>query len=136
MTKKAILVVSFGTSYHDTRKVTIYAIKEDIKKAYPDHTIYRAWTSKIILNKLKQRDQIHYDTVTEAFERMKRDGITDVIVQPTHVINGIENELMIQDSLAYSSDFSTIQSAHLCNNSFVSGEYFPSLTTNFCKSCL
>ena len=52
MTKKAILVVSFGTSYHDTRKVTIYAIKEDIKKAYPDHTIYRAWTSKIILNKL------------------------------------------------------------------------------------
>lgn len=109
MTKKAILVVSFGTSYHDTRKVTIDAIEEDIKKAYPDHTIYRAWTSKIILNKLKHRDQIHYDTVTEAFERMKRDGMTDIIVQPTHVINGIENELMIEDSLAYSSDFSTIQ---------------------------
>ena len=106
--KKAILVVSFGTSYHDTRKVTIDAIEQEIATAYPDYKIYRAWTSGMILQKLKKRDNIHYDTVKEAMVRMKNEGITDVIVQPTHVINGIENELMIQDALFYSS-FSTIR---------------------------
>ena len=107
--KKAILVVSFGTSYHDTRKVTIDAIEQEIATAYPDYKIYRAWTSGMILQKLKKRDNIHYDTVKEAMVRMKNEGITDVIVQPTHVINGIENELMIQDALFYSSSFSTIR---------------------------
>lgn len=107
--KKAILVVSFGTSYHETRKVTIDAIEQDIANAYPDYTIYRAWTSKMILKKLKNEEQIHYDTVTEAFERMRVDGITDVVVQPTHVINGVENNLMIQDALHYSSSFASIE---------------------------
>ena len=108
--KKAILVVSFGTSYHDTRKVTIDAIEQEITTAYPNYKIYRAWTSGMILQKLKKRDNIHYDTVKEAMVRMKNEGITDVIVQPTHVINGIENELMIQDALFYSSSFSHIKS--------------------------
>lgn len=107
--KKAILVVSFGTSYPETRKVTIDAIEASIQNAYPDYQVYRAWTSKMILAILKERDQIHYPTVTEAFEQMKQDQITDVIVQPTHVINGIENEQMITDALAYSSSFSSIQ---------------------------
>lgn len=52
--KKAILVVSFGTSYHDTRKVTIDAIEHEIANAYPDYHIYRAWTSGMILQKLKK----------------------------------------------------------------------------------
>lgn len=107
-TRKAILVVSFGTSYEQTRKVTIDAIEEEIGKAYPDCRIYRAWTSKMILKKLKKRDNIHYDTVTEAFRRMQEDGITDVIVQPTHVINGIENDLMTQEALAFRMDFHSI----------------------------
>lgn len=106
---KAILVVSFGTSYPETRKVTIDAIEQDIANAYPDYKIYRAWTSSMILQKLKSRDNIHYDTVKEAMERMRADGITEIIVQPTHVINGIENELMIQDALSYSASFTSIQ---------------------------
>lgn len=107
-TKKAILVVSFGTSYEETRKVTIDAIEQEIGEAYPDYVIYRAWTSKMILRKLKKRDNIHYDTVTEAFRRMHSDGITDVVVQPTHVINGIENDLMTQEALAFRDDFHSI----------------------------
>lgn len=106
--KKAILVVSFGTSYNETRKATIDAIEEDIAAAYPDYQVYRAWTSKMILAKLKRRDGIHYDNVKEAFQRMIADGITDVIVQPTHVINGIENDIMTEEALAFSSHFSTI----------------------------
>ncbi len=107
-TKKAILVVSFGTSHADTRKVTIDAIEADLGKAFPDHKLYRAWTSKMILAKLKKRDQIFIPNVTEAMEQMRADGITDVIVQPTHVINGIENELMKKDALAFGKDFQSI----------------------------
>ena len=61
LTKKAILVVSFGTSHEDTRKVTIDAIEETIGAAFPQYRIYRAWTSKMILAKIEKRDHIHYD---------------------------------------------------------------------------
>lgn len=105
---KAILVVSFGTSYEETRKVTIDAIETSIAQAFPDYKIYRAWTSKMILKKLKNRDQIHINNVTEAMEEMHRDGITHVILQPTHVINGIENDLMKEDALAFKDRFGSI----------------------------
>ena len=103
-----LLVVSFGTSYEETRKVTIDAIEADIAQAFPDHKIYRAWTSKMILAKLAKRDNLIIPNVKEAMELMRKDGITDVIVQPTHVINGIENDLMKEDALSYQEDFHTI----------------------------
>lgn len=109
LNKRAILVVSFGTTFSDTRKKTIDCIEEDIANQYPDFTIYRAWTSKMIIHKLWKRDQIKINTVKEAFEQMLADGITDVIVQPTHVINGIENEQMKEDALAYQHQFSSIR---------------------------
>ena len=107
--RKAILVVSFGTSYEATRKVTIEAIEKDIANAYPDYKLYRAWTSKMILAKLKKRDNLHISNVKEAMEEMIADGITDVIIQPTHVINGIENELMKEDALSYRESFHSIR---------------------------
>ena len=107
--RKAILVVSFGTSYEATRKVTIEAIEKDIAEAYPDYKLYRAWTSKMILAKLKKRDNLHINNVKEAMEEMIADGITDVIIQPTHVINGIENELMKEDALSYQESFHSIR---------------------------
>lgn len=108
-TKKAILVVSFGTSFEETRKVTIDAIEQEIADTFPDYAIYRAWTSKMILAKLKKRDNLHINNVTEAMEQMRADGITDVIIQPTHVINGIENELMKEDALAFIEHFCSIR---------------------------
>ena len=107
-TKKAILAVSFGTSHNDTRKVTIDAIERDMQEAFPDYMLYRAWTSKMIIKKLKNRDNVHVFTVREAMEQMKKDEITDVLIQPTHVINGIENDLMKEDALAYRDDFHSI----------------------------
>lgn len=107
-TKKAILAVSFGTSHNDTREVTIDAIEKDMQDAFPDYPLYRAWTSKMIIKKLKNRDGVHVNTVKEAMEQMRADGITDVLVQPTHVINGIENDLMKEDALSYQEDFHSI----------------------------
>ena len=111
--KKGILVVSFGTSHEDTRAVTIDAIEKEIGAAFTDCKIYRAWTSKMILARIEKRDHIHYDNVAEAMERMKKDGITDVIIQPTHVMNGVENDLMKKDVLAYADHFQSVKFLYL-----------------------
>lgn len=107
-TKKAILTVSFGTSHNDTRKITIDAIEQDMQAAFPDYALYRAWTSKMIIKKVNARDGVHICNVKEAMEKMLQDGITDVLVQPTHVINGIENDLMKEDALAFQEQFHSI----------------------------
>lgn len=107
-TKKAILAVSFGTSHNDTRKITIDAIEKDMQDAFPEYALYRAWTSKMIIKKVNTRDAVHICTVKEAMEQMLQDGITDVLVQPTHVINGIENDLMKEDALAFQEEFHSI----------------------------
>ena len=107
--KKAILVVSFGTSYENTRKVTIDAIERDIADAFPACPTYRAWTSKMIISKLKKRDGIIINTVKEAMEQMLLDGITDVIVQPTHVIRGIEYDQLKEAVLERRSQFEQVR---------------------------
>ena len=95
-TDKAILVVSFGTMSQDTCHKTIGAIEKALDEAFPERAIYRAWTSTFIIKKLKSTLGIHIDTLEEAIERMRKDGITDVIVQPTHLLDGFENERMKQ----------------------------------------
>lgn len=105
---RAILVVSFGTSYEETRKRTIDRIEVEIHSRYPQYALYRAWTSKMIIRKVEKRDGIHMFTVTEAMEQMLRDGIREVVVQPTHVINGIENDQMRADLEAFSGSFDRI----------------------------
>jgi cobalt/nickel transport system ATP-binding protein len=107
--KRGILVVSFGTSHNDTREVTIDAIERDIQETYPQEKVYRAWTSKMIMAKVLKRDGVKIMNVTEAMEQMKADGVTDVIVQPTHVMNGLENDWMKEDALKFQQDFSSIQ---------------------------
>ena len=102
-------MVSFGTSFPDTCKKTIDVIEQRIGEHFSDYKIYRAWTSKMIIAKLKKRDQTHIFTVKEAMEKMAEDGITDVIVQPTHVINGIENDQMKEDALSCRSQFHSIR---------------------------
>lgn len=107
-TKKAILVVSFGTSYNSTREKTIDVIEKKIGESFPDCQIYRAWTSKMIMAKLLKRDGIKINNVKEAMEQMHREGITDVLIQPTHIINGIENDLMKEDALSWRDSFHSI----------------------------
>lgn len=106
--KKAILVVSFGTSFSETRAKTIDRIEADFAEAFPDYRVYRAWTSKIIISKLLRRDGIRIPAVKDAMEQMCADGITHVIVQPTHLVNGIENERMKEDVLLYKEDFTSL----------------------------
>ncbi len=86
----AILVVSFGTSYNENRDLTIGAIEESVKKAFPDYEVRRAFTSQIIIDKLKERDGLEIDNVEEALDRAVADGIKILAVQPTHLMDGYE----------------------------------------------
>lgn len=88
--KKSILVVSFGTSYNDSRERNIDAIEQTIAAAFPEYEVRRAFTSQVIIDKLKKRDHIGIDNVKEALEHALEDGITELIVQPTHLMDGLE----------------------------------------------
>ncbi len=92
--KKAILVVSFGTSHGDTREKTIGAIEKDITEAFPDYEIRRAFTSQMILKVLEKRDGVVIDSVTEAMNKLVEEDFQEVFVQPTHVIPGDEYDEM------------------------------------------
>ncbi|MFV0343759.1 MAG: sirohydrochlorin cobaltochelatase [Anaerocolumna sp.] len=109
MCKKGILVVSFGTSHLDTLNKTIKCIEEDVKVAYPEYKLFRAFTSKMIINILNTREQYKVYTVEEALLAMKDEGIEDVLVQPTHIINGIENDNMISDIMKLKEAFKSIR---------------------------
>lgn len=80
MKKRAILVVSFGTSYEETRKKTIDKIEEDIQNAYPQWRVYRAWTSGMICKRLLERDGVFVPNVRQAMEQMTADGVEEVVV--------------------------------------------------------
>ena len=95
--EKGILVVSFGTSHLDTMKKTISVIEREISERFQEYRVYRAFTSGMIIRKLKRTENLAVDTVQEALNRMKEDGIEDVIVQPTHIINGVEYDRMMKD---------------------------------------
>lgn len=92
---RGILVVSFGTSYPETRKKTIDGIEHQFEQAFPENKVYRAFTSNRIIRKIKQEEGIVIMTVREAMERMQKDRITEVIVQPTYIMGGDENNRMI-----------------------------------------
>jgi len=109
MNKKAILVVSFGTSHQDTRERTIDEIEKSMGQAFSSYTIYRAFTSKMIIQILKKRDNLFIPTVAEAMEQMHKDGIEEVIIQPTHILNGIENDCMIEEVKQYLSCFHSVR---------------------------
>jgi sirohydrochlorin cobaltochelatase len=79
--KKAILVVSFGTTFADTRKVATETVENKIRAAFPDYEVRRAFTSRIIIQRLAERDGIKVDTEKQALERLRADGYTEVIIQ-------------------------------------------------------
>lgn len=94
--EKALLVVSFGTSYKETRDKTICALEQDLRDAFPDRAFYRAWTSNIIIKKIAKTEGLHVDTIEEAILHMKADGVKDVLMQSSHMTDGYENDRVMK----------------------------------------
>ncbi len=99
--KQAILAVSFGTTYPDTLEKTIAATERALADAYPGWEVRRAFTSGMILKKLRQRDGLEIDTVAQALDRLEAEGFTRVAVQSTHVMHGEEYEKMLSQLEPY-----------------------------------
>ena len=102
---KGILVVSFGTTHKDTREKTLDAIENAIRNEFVDYSVYRAYTSNIVMRKIEKQEKIYILDVDEAILQMLEDGIEEIIIQPTHVIEGIEYEKIIKVSSKYKDKF-------------------------------
>ena len=103
-----ILVVSFGTSYNDSRRLTIGAIEEAIEEAFPDWSVRRAFTSQIIIDHVKDRDGEEIDNVTEALDRAAENGVKNLVVQPTHLMDGYEYTDLRDELQDYADKFEQV----------------------------
>ena len=107
--KKALLTVSFGTSHLDTLEKNIAAIERDLAAALPDRTPRRAFTSGMIMKKLRQRDGIVIPNVDEVLAQLAEEGFEDVLIQPTHVINGEEYDKLCAQARPYEERFARLR---------------------------
>ena len=106
--EKEILVVSFGTSFNDSRRLTIGGIEEAIEKAYPDWSVRRAFTAQIIIDHVKKRDGEVIDNVTEALDRAVANGVKTLVIQPTHLMHGYEYDDLVAEVATYTDKFEKV----------------------------
>ena len=103
-----LLVVSFGTSYNDNRRETIGAIEKAMQAAFPELSVRRGFTSQIIIDHVNKRDGEKIDNVTEALDRAVDNGVKTLVVQPTHLMNGLEYNDLKDELAGYSDSFEKI----------------------------
>lgn len=103
-----LMVVSFGTSFNDSRRLTIGAIESAIEKAFPDYSVRRGFTSQIIIDHVKSRDKIAIDNVKEALTRAEKNEVKNLVIQPTHLMNGLEYTDLVNEAAEYSDAFEKV----------------------------
>ena len=106
--EKEILVVSFGTSFNDSRVATIGGIEKAIAAAYPDWSVRRAFTAQIIINHIQARDGEKIDNVQQAMDRAVANGVKTLVVQPTHLMHGAEYDELKEAIDKYADKIETI----------------------------
>ena len=103
-----LLVISFGTSFNDSRRLTIGAIEDALEKALPDYSVRRGFTSNIIIDHVNKRDGILIDDVDAALKRAVDNGVKNLVVQPTHLMNGLEYNDILNEVAQYSDAFENV----------------------------
>lgn len=106
-----ILVVSFGTSFNDSRAADIKGIEDAIQEANPDWSVRRAFTAQIIINHVQARDNEFIDNMEQALERAVKNGVKNLIIQPTHLMHGAEYDELMESVEAYGDQFETVKIA-------------------------
>ena len=106
--EKELLVVSFGTSFNDSRRLTIGAIEDTLEEAFPEYSVRRAFTSQIIIDHIKERDGEVIDNVDEALKRAVDNGVKELVVQPTHLMDGLEYNDLVAEVANYSDAFEKV----------------------------
>ena len=103
-----LLVVSFGTSFNDSRAKDIKGIEDALQAAYPDWSVRRAFTAQIIINHVQARDGEKIDNMEQAMERAVANGVKNLVVQPTHLMHGAEYDEMMELIDSYRDKFESV----------------------------
>lgn len=106
-----ILVVSFGTSFNDSRVADIKGIEDALQEAFPDWSVRRAFTAQIIINHVQARDGEYIDNMDQALDRAVANGVKNLIIQPTHLMHGAEYDELMEAVEAYQGQFETVKVA-------------------------
>ena len=106
-----LLVVSFGTSFNDSRAKDIGGIEKALQAAYPDWSVRRAFTAQIIINHIQARDDEKIDNMDQALERAVDNGVKNLIVQPTHLMHGAEYDELTEAVENYKDKFESVKIA-------------------------
>lgn len=106
-----ILVVSFGTSFNDSRAADIKGIEDAIQEAYPDWSVRRAFTAQIIINHVQARDGECIDNVEQALDRAVDNGVKNLVIQPTHLMHGAEYDELMDAVEEYEDKFESVKVA-------------------------
>lgn len=106
-----ILVVSFGTSFNESRVADIKGIEDALQEANPDWSVRRAFTAQIIINHVQARDGECIDNVEQALERAVANGVKNLVIQPTHLMHGAEYDELMEAVEAYQDKFETVKVA-------------------------
>lgn len=109
--EKEILVVSFGTSFNDSRVADIKGIEDALQEAYPEWSVRRAFTAQIIINHIQSRDGECIDNVDQALERAVANGVKQLVVQPTHLMHGAEYDELMDSVETYKDQFESVKVA-------------------------
>ena len=103
-----LLVVSFGTSFNDSRAEDIKGIEDALAAAYPDWSVRRAFTAQIIINHVEARDEEIIDNMQQALDRAVENGVKNLVVQPTHLMHGAEYDEMTEAVNEYKDKFESV----------------------------
>ena len=103
-----ILVVSFGTSFNDSRVADIRSIEDALQAAFPDWAVRRAFTAQIIINHIQARDGERIDNMEQALDRAVANGVKNLVLQPTHLMHGAEYDEMMDTLEQYRDRFETV----------------------------
>ncbi len=103
-----LLVVSFGTSFNDSRAEDIKGIEDTLAEAFPDWSVRRAFTAQIIINHVQARDDEHIDNMQQALDRAVANGVKNLVVQPTHLMHGAEYDEMVEAIDEYRDKFESV----------------------------
>lgn len=106
--EKELLVVSFGTSFNDSRRLTVGGIERALIEAFPEWSVRRAFTSQIIIDHVLDRDGEVIDNVTQALDRAIDNGVRTLLVQPTHLMHGFEYTDLVDELAGYADAFEQI----------------------------
>ena len=103
-----LLVLSFGTSFNDSRRLTIGAIEDQLEKSFPDYSVRRGFTANIVIDHVAKRDGEKIDDIDASLKRAVDNGVKNLVVQPTHLMNGMDYEELKGDIAQYSDAFDKI----------------------------